>query len=354
MSEQLHILRPDNPEWDIWLRRAPHDVYHLAAYHAHAQSLGEGEAEMLVYGTPDRFTAWPYLAREINAAHSDLTSAYGYTGPVGLGLEDAGFRLNAWNEFRNVWDDRQLVTLFSRFHPLLENAHLCKDFEGAVPTPGGEIIHLGRTVSINLENDRETRQSAYRRVVKQQIRRAKLHGMTFELDRDWRHLDRFIELYTATMMRNNAEGRYFFRRPYFRGLRQALKGFVHLGVAQLDGDVAAAMVFTVYNGIAQAHLAGVNANYKHLSPFKVVIDGVADLAKDLGANRYHIGAGRGGREDSLFRFKSLFAKAEHHFSVGRWILDAEAYAALSKSAPQDCASVFFPAYRTEAAKSAVA
>ncbi len=354
MSDLLHIMRPQDPQWDRWLDLAPHDFYHLSDYHAFAQSVGEGEAEMLVYGSAERFLAWPYLRRDIDSCHSDLTSAYGYTGPVGVGLEDEAFRMAAWAAFRQVWEERQLVTLFTRFHPLLENSAFCRGFEGVAPVPGGEILHMGRSVSINLADDRATRRAYYRRTLRQQIRRAEFHGVTVSLDRDWRHCDRFVEVYRSTMQRNKAAARYHFGRDYVDRLRQALDGRLHLAVAELEGEVIAAMLFSVYNGIAQAHFGGADAQYSRLSPLKAVIDGIADFARDLGAVQFHIGAGRGGAEDSLYQFKSLFSKARHSFTLGRWILDAEANAALSSRSGAEEGTLFFPAYRTEDAARAVA
>ncbi len=354
MAETTRILSPSNPEWDIWLKRAPHDFYHLSAYHSFAERVGEGEAEMVVYGTPERFLAWPYLVRKIEGEYLDANSVYGYSGPTGRGLDDDAFRTRAWQGLKEAWRVRRFVTIFTRFHPLLGNEQYCESFLGAAPTPGGEILHLGRSVSIDLTDDRETRLANYRQALRHAIRQAERCGMMIDLDSDWHYYQKFVDLYSATMGRLGAAKRYKFSPSYFDSLREALDGKLHLATASFDGEVAATILFTVYNGIAQAHFGASDKAYDKLSPIKGLIDGVADIARGLGANRLHLGAGRGGSEDSLFEFKGRFSRSRHNFRTGRWILDCEANTELSQQSPTSDDIAYFPAYRAAAEAEAVA
>ena len=97
MSEITEILCPADSNWNAWLERAPHDFYHRAAYYAFAERMGEGRAQLLVYGAEEQFLAWPYLLTAIDdSERMDASSVYGYSGPVGVGLDDADFRARAW------------------------------------------------------------------------------------------------------------------------------------------------------------------------------------------------------------------------------------------------------------------
>lgn len=347
MAEVTRVLSASDPEWDAWLQLAPHDFYHIAAYHAFAESVGEGRPAMAVHGAKEQFLAWSYLVRDIDGTHADANSVYGYSGPTGRGLDDEAFLARAWSGLREMWAGQEIVTLFTRFHPLLGNERHCRGFQGADATPGGKILHLGRSVSIDLEDDCETRRSKYRQVLRQDIKRAEREGLMVEHDRDWRNYSTFIDLYLATMRRNDATESYLFSQVYFDNLTEALDGVAHLAVAQIEGEVAATMLFTVYNGIAEAHFTGTDRAHNKLSPLKGLIDGVADIARALGAKRLHIGAGRGGSEDSLYEFKSRFSPLRHDFRIGRWILDREANAELTERSPGGH-SGFFPAYRAPA------
>jgi hypothetical protein len=346
MADPTVLLVPSDPEWDAWLHRASHDFYHRAAYHAFAESMGEGQACMVVHGTPGRFIAWPYLVGSVGA-YAEASSVYGYTGPVGLRLDDGDFLERAWSQIRAVWADQGLVTLFVRFHPLLDNYRCCEGFHGEAVPAGGELLHLGRSVSMDLSHDRETRRRLYPQVLRQEIKEAERAGLAVEKDDEWSYYPRFAELYRATMRKNEAADRYLFSDRYFRALRDSLGPLGHLAVAHVEGEAAAVLLFTVCGDIAEAHLTGVNPEFRALSPLKGLLDGVADICRSLGATRLHLGAGRGGHEDSLYAFKARFSTLRHDFKLGRWILNRRVYDALVR---EHCGHVapdpaYFPPYR---------
>lgn len=347
MPELTSVLRPTDAQWDGWLQRIQHDFYFRADYHAFAEQMGEGLAHMVVYGTTEQFVAWPYLLCDIDGTYADANSVYGYTGPVGQALDDAGFRQEAWNAIRSVWNDQKLVSVFTRFHPLLQNWNFFNDLSGSVSTPGGQQFHLGRTVSIDLEPAREMRRRSYKKNLRQEIQNAERAGLVVEQDHAWHYYPRFMDMYRSTMQKNQASERYLFSDRYFQSLRSALGETGHLAVVHMHGEPAAILLFTVCGTIAQAHLTGVNPEYVALSPLKLLLDGVADMARSMGANIFHLGAGRGGYEDSLFEFKCRFSPLRHDFELGRWIIDEQAYNALMEKMPSDLPgnNNYFPAYR---------
>lgn len=350
MSYQTLLLTADDPAWDDWIERAPHDVYHRAAYHRLSEEAGDGRACMVVHGSPDRFIAWPYLVRPFGESDFDASSVYGYSGPTGVGLEDEAFLNRGWEAVRSVWADQELVAIFTRFHPLLMNHRHCSDFRSASDVAGGEVLQLGQTVAIDLAPDPETRRMSYPQVLRQEIKRAERAGLVVEEDAEWRFLPEFGTFYRQTMEKNSASGSYMFSDDYLGELRKAWGGNAHLAVARVENAPAAIMLFTVAGDIAQAHLTGINPEFARLSPLKVLIDRVADLAAARGASWLHLGAGRGGFEDSLFAFKARFSPARREFRVGRWILNDDRYRALTAArfgaAPPD--GLYFPAYRAPA------
>ena len=227
MSEQTLLLTPDDPAWDAWVERAAHDVYHRAAYHQHAEDAGEGRAFMVVHQKAGRFLAWPYLIRPAGESSHDAYSVYGYPGPLGQGLEDDAFVQRAWQAARSVWSEQGLVALFTRFHPLLKNDRICAELHGAAAVEGGEIIVLGRSVSMDLARGIEARRSGYRQALRQEIKRAERAGLIVEDDPAWRFLPEFGAFYRHTMERNGASETYFFSDRYLDELAQSLGGHMH-------------------------------------------------------------------------------------------------------------------------------
>ena len=215
------------------------------------------------------------------------------------------------------------------------------------PFAGDVVHHLGRSVSIDLSLGIDERRMSYPQPLRQDIKKAERNGLVVEDDPDWAYFSGFMELYRATMSQNSAADRYLFSDAYFSRLKDAMAGYAFLSVARVHGQLAAAMIYTVCGEHSSAHLTGIDPAFRAYSPLKPLIDRTADLACEKGATRFHLGAGRGGHEDSLFEFKSRFSKDRHDFKVGRWVVDAKAYERLTAERHGDTAPDpnFFPAYR---------
>jgi carbamoyl-phosphate synthase large subunit len=375
---RINLIRGDDPAWDEWLNVVPRDVYHTAAYHRFASESGEGEPFLAVVGDRSRGVAWPYLLRRVadveGLAGSDATdvgSVYGYAGPLvwGSRLGDP-FLSAAWAEVVALWRQQRAVSAFARFHPLLRNEFVVhgsladlglgereanahhRSIRSEVFGPGrGAVVPVGLTVSLDCTLDDAAATNLYARALRQHINAARRVGLVTEHEDDWAALPTFTRIYRETMVRNDAPFYYHFDEGYFLRLRVALAGRVHLLVTRMGDAVAAAGLFTECGGIAQAHLIATDYALEAPSPCKVLLDDARVWARQRGNTVLHLGGGRGGRHDSLFRVKREFSPRRHLFSTGRWILDptlyvdlAEAHrSALSSRGPAD--QSFFPAYR---------
>jgi hypothetical protein len=370
-SASIRVIRATSPEWDRWLDRAAHDVFHTAAYHRFSQERGEGEAFLAVYGRPEKFLAFPYLLRRVAECEGledslwyDISSVYGYPGPVASGVgSDESFLRCAWNALVDLWRQQQAVTVFSRFHPLLEN-HLW--LSGMSPADAsmlltGELyesnnvglVATGETVTIDLQLPESEIVRDYQKILRQEIAGGRRLGLRTEEDVAGGSLEEFAALYHLTMSRNRASAEYFFTEGYFRDFCRALHPHVHVMVTRQGTDIAAAGLFLEYQGFVHAHLAGTNERFRALSPLKVLLDDVRRWGAARGNHSFHLGGGRGGRDDSLLAFKRRFSRRRHQFVTGRWILDAGAFRSLCerrleylRRANQESeASDFFPLYR---------
>jgi hypothetical protein len=353
---QIRLIEATDPEWDRWIESTTHDVYHTAGYHRVANFIGEGTPLLLVVGDRDRFVAWPYLLQGIpdsaalvgGPAH-DVTSTYGYSGPLVRGYEPGDpFISSAWDAIREAWRAQHAVTAFTRFHPILENHRWFTELAfDAVPAETQGTVVTGETVSIDATAPEAEVLAAYPRNFRQEIAQSRRRGFVTTLDEEWTHLDRFVELYTETMERNRARSDYFLKRDYFDKLIDELGRDVMLFIGTLGSDVVAANLFMSHHGILHPHLAGTSTEHLSLSPLKVMWDDVRRWAADRGDRIIHLGGGRGGSNDSLYDFKARFSPRRHAFYTGRWILDRRRHDILVESALGETgsASGYFPRYR---------
>lgn len=354
--ERATLIESDDPDWATWIEAADHDIYHTSGYHRVPAFAGDGTPQLLVYGSHDRFVAWPYRLQSIpdsgplvGSPAFDVTSTYGYSGPLVRGCEPGDPLIaRAWEAFRRVWAEQHVVTVFTRFHPILRNHRWFIDQVQTCADPEvlQGVVLTGETVSIDVTRSDDEATADYPRVMRQEIAQNRRRGLTTAVDTGMEHLATFVELYRETMQRNNAQSTYFVERDYFDNLLEELGDDAILFVTSFDGEVVAACLFLSHHGILHPHLAGTSTRYLPMSPLKVMWDDVRRWASQRGDRVMHLGGGRGGTKDSLFSFKARFSPARHDFYTGRWILDRARYDRLAEaSTGADPEAAYFPIYR---------
>ncbi len=264
----------------------------------------------------------PILKRPIEDDWFDASSPYGYSGVLG--------NPNLLPVILENLERLGCVSLFLRFHPLYN------------PSLGQNI---GKTVMIDLSKSLDELERETRKDHRQGIMRLEREGFNAWIDDNWAQFDRFFEIYTDTMKRLGAGNGYFFPREYFIDLRRVMGGKLHLCIVQKKSEVAAAGLFSQASGIVQFHLSGTDANHLKNAPSKMMLHFMRFWAKEQGNRWFHLGGGVGGREDSLFKFKSGFSSVFYDFQVGRYILKPEKYKELVFKRGITQPTNFFPEYR---------
>jgi hypothetical protein len=352
----LQTLRAEQGvRWmDVLTRSSKYDFYHLPQYHALAEEQGEGTARLFVYSEGEHFIAIPLLLRPIGAApcHArwgeelwDATSVYGYAGPIASHPEiPVSVVRNFQAALREGLLERNVVTAFSRMHPLLPQRGFLANL--------GEYTPLGPTVSVDLTLQTDVQRSQYRKNHKRDINKLRRLGATCFHDKDWRYLDQFVGIYYENMRRVDASEGYFFDGAYFDRLA-SMESQVHLFVCMLEDTVICGGLFFSCDGIVQYHLGGTRDAFLELSPLKFVLDTVRLWANERQAHVFHLGGGVNSREDALFHFKAGFSNRTHEFAIWRSVLLPDVNDHLCAEKAQRCEryvldhdnSSFFPAYR---------
>jgi hypothetical protein len=344
-------------ERSTWLevleRSRQHDLYQLPQYHRVAEQHGEGTARLFVYREAGYTIGLPLLLRPIDPGDQDgwhdATSVYGYAGPVASHDSVpsdvvANFQAALTGELAR----RRVVAVFSRLHPLIGQQDIIAGL--------GESRVNGQTISIDLTQPDEAQRAQYNKSCRTSLRKLRELGFVGLHDREMRYLPDFVAAYLETMRRARAHSSYFFDRAYFEMLVRELNGVVQLFVAVRDGEVAAATLCTICDGIVQDHLGGTRDAFLKFSPDRLVVDTERRWALDMGAHVFHLGGGVGAEEDSVFRYKAGFSDCRHTFRTWRWIIRPDVYTQLSAKAARLNATVgsgtadaeYFPAYRSPA------
>lgn len=332
---RAELIEPTDPRWQDMLALR-HDVYHLPGYgRLESMRLG-GEVFGAYVEQPGVRLLLPLIRRPVPHGDAfDVVSPYGYPSPLAQ-FTDVALLHQALAAVVHTLRDRGFVSLFVRLHPILE-------LPAAAFAGLGDLVDHGQTVSIDLRGSDDEQWRAMRSRYRSFLNRSARLGHRAYMDDSGEHLDRFVDMYLATMRRQNAAAEYFFSRDYLTGLWHDLRGHMHLGVVEIDGVVVSAGLFAECDGIVQYHLSGTDERALAASPLKILIDHTRQWATSRGAEYLHLGGGLGGAQDSLMQFKAGFSGQRHTFTTWRVVLDEQRYTALS-DADSDPAG-FFPAYR---------
>ena len=343
------ILLPTATAWRAVLDRVPHDIYHTPEYHGLPGFGQEGEPRAFHYQEGHHDFLWPYLLTPIADApgYYDATSVYGYPGPVGSAEPD--FLARAWQALQDHWGSQHIVSVFTRFNPLLANFNLLAE----IPAAAAGVREFGNTVAIDLTLSEQVHLQQYHKNLRHAIRKARETGLVTSEDHAWTHADDFVSVYQDTMARCGSRPEYIVDRPWVDHFRQTLGPAARLFVTKLGDSVAAALLIIDYNEVLQAHLIGTDSKHAATSPSKVLLDDVRRWGAQNGRRSLHLGGGLGGREDALFEFKRKFSPLTQSFRTGSWILnqpiyrelEAQNHAKLAVLGIQPEQISYFPSYR---------
>lgn len=273
----------------------------------------------------------------------DLTTPYGYGGPVIMELEKGGKDrlLEGFDKAFSAYCQKEsIVSEFIRFHPIARNA---LDFSDLY-----QVRLFNRTVGINLADFEDPFQAEFSKSARKSVRQALKTGMSFELEEYPDSLADFQIIYTQTMDRKEADDRYYFDDAYFQAFIDRMPEAVLKCRVVFEGQVIAMGFFLRSADILHTHLSGTRTDYLHLSPAYLLRYGLVQWGKAQGYQLIHSGGGRtGDPEDSLYRFKKRFGQqTEFDFHIGQRIWDPAMYNRLVELTGMEETS-FFPAYRAE-------
>ena len=273
----------------------------------------------------------------------DIITPYGYGGPViqevRSGHQKKDLVCAFEKSFSEYCKEKRIVSEFVRFHPILNNA---QDFVDVY-----HAEHIRNTVGTDLKHYSDPVAAEFSKSCRKTIRQAINKGVSWKITVNPQNLDRFREIYYATMDRNRADTYYYFDDTYFNNCQNFYGDHILLVEALYNGSTIAAGLYFIWNSTIHIHLSGTYSEYLFLSPAYILRYAVTLWGKEHGCELIHHGGGRSNsREDSLYLFKKQFGKnTEFDFFVGKKIWNQVMYDRFCTAAGKASDNDFFPAYR---------
>lgn len=256
---EVQLLDHEDARWPALLARVRHDIDHLPGYLAPGDRR-RGSTSLLAHVSDgDVVFAVPLQFIELPGGMRDAASAELRAAPLFTEGTSAAWRSAAIRALLDHLRDSGTVSLFLRFHPLLEGYR--SDF-----APYGAIVEHGPTYDIPLDHPLEEIRANMRRSHRQSIRKFRASDFRFEREPGCDDLAAFHELYELTMQRVHARGEFHFSLAYFQDLVVGLGNRVALWVLRSGEQIVAAHLVTDCGGIVQGLYAGVHPDFHSRVP----------------------------------------------------------------------------------------
>lgn len=343
----------DVEKWDEIVKSFKnHDVYYLSDYVKAFEIHGDGEPILLYYQGHGLKAINVVMKRDISIekgfeekvpadTYYDLATPYGYGGFLIEGEATENNLNHMQEEYRSFCKRKGVVSEFVRFHPVLNNY---KMVEGIY-----DVSKHGNTVTINLDNQKQVWDDLSSKN-RNHIRKAKKNGVEIFWGRDPDLKEKFMDLYKATMDKENAEDYYYFKNDFYHSVLNDLKYNSMIFYAVYEEKIIAMSIILFSNYQMHYHLSASDKNYLYLAPTNLLIYEAACWGCENRYQTFHLGGGLGSQEDDLFIFKKAFnKKSETYFSSGRKIINEEKYKELMEIRQEisqcNLKTEFFPQYR---------
>jgi serine/alanine adding enzyme len=331
MSDKWHydvLTTDDQAQWHALVEAIPqHDIFFRPEYVIHFERLSGEVARLFFFGDEANYIVYPFFLRRINdlpfyqasplddeTEYFDIVSPYGYSGPLAC-VRDQRCQRDLWegylSAFHGYCKETNIVCEFARLNPFVSNQQYLQELTGGVQA-------TGQIVYVDLTGSEEALWQGLNRGNRSNINKAKRSGVRVDRCSDSDHVQRFYQLYVATMRRNHATGWYYFSPDFFADSFTFLGDKISLFCASYQGQTIAAASFLHDGDVVHYFLGGSDSNYLALRPNNLLMYQAICWAKRQGYRLFNLG-GNYRPNDSLARFKAAFSKLSTTFYTYRMI-----------------------------------
>ena len=318
----------ENKKWNRIISSFPlADTYFSCEYATSYMESVKGVPYLLNYENNGVRIAYPIIEKDVSdfsafkgaidkGIYFDWNTPYGYGGPL-TNLENIDIRdqLIFRKELYAFAKERNIVSQFVRFHPIIKNHLICPYVI--------DSMYVKDTIYIDLttENDLMCQMESKNRNL---LRKAIKNNVLITHDKGEK-IQEFMYIYNKTMDRDNASSFYYFPKSYYEYLKNNMSNETEYFYAYKDGNMIAASIFFYKNKSMHYHLSANLVEFRTFAPTNLILYVASNWGRDMGMSTLHLGGGVG-IEDSLFHFKKQFNKnGRVGFYIGRSIFMPDKY-----------------------------
>jgi len=303
------------------------DATYLPEYHLAYALRIEGSRPLLwTFSRQGWHFIYPFLLTPVmvgDAATSwfDITSIYGYTGPL-ANTDDSEFLKTAWSAFDAYAAAQKIVAEFVRFSPFNSNQGFAH--------PATMVLENRTLAASRLPASRDALLQSLGSKTRNMLRKAERAGLQAREVALPQHLAQFRALYDETMARNKAPGFFRYDDVYWeRLLALGPAGLRLFGTFAGERMVAASMA-VAHGRSGLYHLGASLGEHAKLGAGNLSLFAMSCGLMEGGVGFLNMTGGRtAAADDALLLFKRSNANGTATFHIGKRIVDPLAYNALA-------------------------
>lgn len=342
----LNAAQADNAfleRWEILAKKA--DVQYRMPYIRADAFRAEGEPLAILFESALGSVLRPVTVRPLGFGRGcDFTTPFEYGGPIVIdcSIRDKSVLVEqSQRAFETYCREREVVSEFVRFHPLLENHG---DWAASF-----EIIPVGDNVCVDLIDLGADPSATYSRGQQRNLRNALATGISVRREAFTPgNVLRIIEFYDCNMDRLAGAASHRFPATYFRALAEMPDELISLYVSRdTIGNPMSFLIVIHGSRFGHTHLLGSNSHAEDRVPDVVLYREASLDLQRRGRSVLHLG-GAGVGQGGVRQFKESLSKHRRPYFIGQKIHNMDRYMELVV-AGQGSKPVkdpdYFPAYR---------
>jgi hypothetical protein len=321
------------------------DATCLPEYHlAYALRVPQSSPLLWHFSQGGHHLVYPFLLTPVvldgaATGYHDISSVYGYTGPIAT-TRDTAFLDAAWQAFDGFAAQQNIVAEFIRFSPFSRNERF------AHPQA---TVQANRSLAISaLAATQEALLQSLGSKTRNMLRKAAREGLTArELELPLQ-LPAFRALYEETMRRNNAPEFFWYDDAYWQHLLKLGKNGLRLFGTFAGEQMVAASMAIARGKSGLYHLGASLTEYARLGAGNLSLYAMSCGLMAGGVTYLNMTGGRTVRpDDPLLLFKRSNANGTAPFHIGKRVVNPAAYNSLAAQwqqlhgVPRDAGKVIF-------------
>ncbi|MGE0754111.1 MAG: GNAT family N-acetyltransferase [Alphaproteobacteria bacterium] len=298
------------------------DCTFLPEYHlAYALRIKDSTPLLWYFEQGGQHLIYPFLLTPVEVAgehtgHHDISSIYGYTGPLAT-TQDAAFLTTAWQAFDAYTKSQCVIAEFIRFSPFNENHVMAH--------PACTVEENRQLAVSRLPDTEEELLQRLGSKTRNMLRKAEKSGLAARELPLPEKLSDFRLLYDETMGRNQAPDFFWYDDEYWNELLK-LEGGLRLFGTYKDDVLVAASMSVVHGRSALYHLGASLVEFARQGAGNLSMYEMSKALMQSGVTFINMTGGRTtALDDPLLLFKKSNATGLHPFYIGKRVMDNAAY-----------------------------